>query len=242
MFARIFTIIALLAGFVPSVSAQQCRTVYNTQTGKLLERDCSTFQNANRSQTTLTVGQIFLLDSRVQYSHPDHLLKGCSDEEARNLLLRQVLTLTFHGAANGWAEIDDRSGTNNGSRIGFARGINTALATQCVRVVARPVQQELVVTTQVAQIGQVLSSERKRPCVKIDGINYGMLTDAECAVIVPRGARAQEQLTAPAYCTINYTEEQVPKTKNVVNPSRNFSYCNELKDRLNRKEININDL
>lgn len=238
MFARLLMVLALLAGFVPSVSAQQCRTVYNTQTGKLLERDCSTFQNANRGQTTLTVGQIFLLDSRVQYNHPDHLLEHCSDEEERRLFFRQVLTLTFHGAANGWAQTDDRYGTNTGSRIGFARGINTALATQCVRVVARSVQQQLVVTTQVAQIGQVLSSERKRPCVKVNGINYGMLTDAECAVIVPRGARAQEQASPPAYCPINHNGS----VKKVINRERRPEYCDEVVQKLRNGELSFDSL
>ena len=49
MFARtIITALALLVGFVASASAQQCRTVYNPQSGQVLERDCSTFQTANQ--------------------------------------------------------------------------------------------------------------------------------------------------------------------------------------------------
>ena len=205
MFAHtIITALALLVGFVASASAQQCRTVYNPQSGQVLERDCSTFQTANQGgnqgQNNLTVGQIFLLDNRIQYNNPDHVLERCSHEEERNLFLKQVLTLTFQGASNGWAQTDDRYGTNTGSRIGFARGVNAALATQCFRVVARPVQQQLVVT---AQVVQVTSSVGIRPCIKIDNINYGNLNDVQCAAIVPRGNQSPTQLSASNQATKN---------------------------------------
>ena len=190
MFSRVFIAIALLASFVASASAQQCRTVYNPQSGQVLERDCSTFQTANQGgnqgQTNLTVGQIFLLDNRVKYNNPDHSLERCSPEEERNLFLKQVLTLTFQGASNGWAQTDDSHGTNTGSRIGFARGVNTALATQCFRVVARPVTQEVVVVTRAVPSSP---SEILRSCIKPNGVNYGKLTDNQCSAIVPRGSR-----------------------------------------------------
>ena len=205
MFARFFITLALFAGFVASVPAQdfniQGKVIFdrNPVTGQITGATCSVGWN------TISCPPNLLREVQQQTIYRTASQGGCQG-------------IAFDGAVP--FRID---GLVSAFRLGG-----------CLNTPREELQTRVVVVQQVTQVvTQATDAERKRPCVKIDDINYGMMTDRECAVIVPRGVQQQVSSgRAPTPCP----PDMVPRKRNDGNPG----YCAVMNGNSEVKEQPLN--
>ena len=211
MFARIIVALALLAGLVTTVFAQD----FNVQGKVIFDRNPQTGQVTG---ATCWVGW-----TTVQC--PPNLLGQVQQQTIFNRTISQggCRGIAFDGAVP-----FSIHGLVSAFRLGG-----------CLNVPREEPQTRVVVVQQVTQVvTQATDAERKRPCVKIDDINYGMMTDRECASIIPRGSRGQVQTSSPAYCPITHNGE----VKKVINRERRAEYCGELVQKLRDGTLSFDNL
>ena len=173
MFARFFITLALFAGFVASVPAQdfnvQGKVIFdrNPVTGQITGATCSVGWNTISCPPNLLreVQQQVIFNRAVSQG-------GC-----RGITFDGVVPVSIHGLPSAF-------------RLGG-----------CLNAPREEPQTRVVVVQQVTQVAVVPDGEKKRLCLKIEGgreVSRGMLTDDQCsAIVVPRGSRWWDEQVSP---------------------------------------------